>query len=173
MGLSHLSAPVFPDSYLDLNGVVMSSKLARLKPGVPRRVHLFAAALLWTAVGVMLMSRGIHWLNIADRLVWIVPALLLGFIKSRIILERTVEKNIDRILHFKDGTCLGAVYSKETWLLVLVMIGMGVVLRHSSLPRSFLAIMYIMVGWALIWASRKGWQAWLKKPENEPESAGE
>lgn len=140
----------------------MWSKLVRFKPGVPRHVHLLAAAMLWSIVGLVLVTKGIRWLLAADMVYLALPALVLGCIKSRLVLERSVEKNIERILHLQDGTCLGAVYSKATWLLVLLMIGMGVLLRNSTIPRPILGVVYIMIGWALIWASRKGWRAWLK-----------
>ena len=118
--------------------------------------------MLWSIVGLVLVTKGIRWLLAADMVYLALPALVLGCIKSRLVLERSVEKNIERILHLQDGTCLGAVYSKATWLLVLLMIGMGVLLRNSTIPRPILGVVYIMIGWALIWASRKGWRAWLK-----------
>lgn len=138
----------------------MLSKLARFKPGVQRKTHLLLAACLWTFVGIILIGRGIHWLFTADLLVLALPAVLLGFLKSHFILDKTARKSIHRILLLEDGTCLGAVYSKKTWLLVLAMMAMGVFLRHSSFPRPWLGVLYIVIGWALLWSSRTGWQAW-------------
>ncbi|MFV0438759.1 MAG: hypothetical protein ACK5PS_15380 [Desulfopila sp.] len=140
----------------------MSLQLARLKPGAPRSVHLLLAASLWTAIGLLLMTRGLVWLKSADLLYLALPAVLLGYLKSRFILDRTAVRSIERILHLRDGTCLGAVYSKMTWLLVAAMMGMGILLRRSSFPRPILAVAYIMVGWALFWSSRKGWRAWRR-----------
>jgi hypothetical protein len=140
----------------------MLSRLARFKPGVQRKTHLLAAAVLWTCIGIMLMVRGMGWLIAADLIYLAVPAVLLGLVKSRLILDKTATRSIDRILLLQDGTCLGAVYSKMTWLLVVGMMGMGSILRNSSLPRPILGVMYIMVGWALFWSSRKGWRAWRR-----------
>ena len=138
----------------------MVSRLARFKPGVQRKTHLLAAAILWTCIGIMLMVRGMGWLIAADLTYLAVPAVVLGFIKSRFILDKTATRSIDRILLLQDGTCLGAVYSKLTWLLVAGMMSMGMLLRNSSFPRPILAVVYITVGWALFWSSRKGWRAW-------------
>ncbi|MCX5871220.1 MAG: hypothetical protein NTY00_11450 [Deltaproteobacteria bacterium] len=91
---------------------------------------------------------------------WImVPALIAGTIKSFFILDNTARKGVRRILDIADGTCLGAVYSIQTWLLVLVMMGAGMALRHSALPREILGGLYVAIGWALFFSSRHAWRA--------------
>jgi hypothetical protein len=132
----------------------------KLKPGVPRRIHLLLAAALWSLIGSMLMFRGVSWLTAVGRLWIIVPALLAGTIKSLFILDNTARKGIHRILEMADGTCLGAVYSLKTWLLVLVMMGTGMALRHSDLPREILGGLYVTIGWALFFSSRHAWLTW-------------
>jgi len=106
------------------------------------------------------MIRGASWL-VAVKALWIiVPALIVGTLKSLIVLDRTAKKGVCRILELADGTCLGAVYSVQTWLLVLVMMGAGMVLRSSDLPREFLGGLYVAIGWALFFSSRHAWLAW-------------
>ena len=61
-----------------------------------------------------------------------------------------------------DGTCLGAVYSAKTWLLVLCMMAGGIILRNSTLPISVLSFLYITIGSALGLSSRLAWSSWLK-----------
>jgi len=136
--------------------------LKRFKPGVDKRVHLLLAALLWTVVGLFLLVRGRLWLQAVGKGWLFLPALLLGSGKSLFLLDKTAEKSINRILCFGDRTCLGAVYSIRTWLLVLAMIGTGYLLRQSSLPISLLGVLYATVGWALLLSSRLAWRAWLK-----------
>lgn len=87
-------------------------------------------------------------------------AFVAGTLKSRLILDRTARRSIDRITRLQDGTCLGAVYSVRTWLLVLAMMTGGMVLRMSSLPRIWLGFVYVTVGWALFYSSRFGWRVW-------------
>ncbi len=106
------------------------------------------------------MIRGTFWL-IAAQAVWVlVPALIVGAMKSLFILDRTAEKGVYRILSMADGTCVGAVYSIQTWMLVLVMIAAGKVLRSSDLPQEFLGGLYVAIGWALFFSSRHAWRAW-------------
>ena len=134
--------------------------ITNLKPGVPRRIHLLLAATLWSVIGSMLIFRGVSWLMTVGKLWIIVPALIAGTIKSLFILDNTARKGVRRIQEMADGTCLGAVYSIQTWLLVLVMMGTGMALRHSTLPREILGGLYVTIGWALFFSSRHAWQAW-------------
>lgn len=140
----------------------MALRLARFKPGVQRTTHLLAAAILWSCVGVLLLSRGVIWLRRADLVLLALPSIGLGWVKSRYILDKTAGRGIERIMALKDGTCLGAVYSKWTWLLVLAMMATGVMLRNSHLPRTLLAVVYVTVGWALLFSSRLPWRAWRR-----------
>jgi hypothetical protein len=141
--------------------------LRKLKPGAPRHVHLLLAATLWSVIGGMLMFRGVSWL-ITVKSLWIMaPALITGTMKSLFIIDNTTKKGVRRILELTDGTCLGAVYSVKTWLLVLLMMGVGTALRHSAFPRELLGGLYVAIGWALFFSSRHAWQQiadqWGKK----------
>jgi hypothetical protein len=132
----------------------------KLKPGVPRRIHLLLAACLWSIAGIFLMTRGMSWLMASEKLWLALPAVIAGSLKSLFILDKSARKGVYRILALADGTCLGAVYSIKTWLLVLVMIGSGVLLRHSSMPMELLGAIYTTIGWSLFFSSRHAWQAW-------------
>lgn len=138
----------------------MSKLLTRLKPGVHKTTHLLLTASLWTTVGFFLITRGIQWLWTEQQVLLVLLGLFLGTLKSFFILDKTAKKSINRILLLEDGTCLGAVYSKKTWLLVLLMMGMGMVLRRASLPAGVLGTMYITIGWALLFSSRHAWKIW-------------
>ena len=139
---------------------MIGQTLKKFKPGVPRRIHLLLAATLWSLIGIFLMFRGISWLTTIEKLWIAIPALIAGTLKSSFILDRTAKKGIQRILEMADGTCLGAVYSIKTWLLVLVMMGAGMTLRRSAMPHELLGGIYITIGWALFYSSRHAWRAW-------------
>ncbi|MGB3223632.1 MAG: hypothetical protein WBB23_12590 [Desulforhopalus sp.] len=143
----------------------MAKGLSRLKPGVNKRTHLFLSAILWTGVGLMLIAKGgfrLSYLEVWDRQALIIfLALLAGSFKAYFILDKSAGRVINRILNFKDGTCLGAVYSVKTWILVLCMMGMGVILRNSALPVNLISLLYLTIGWALLLSSRLVWKVWL------------
>lgn len=134
----------------------------KIKPGVPRKVHLLAAALLWTVVGILLLVRGLGWIHPAENGWFLAAALVLGTLKSRFILDRSARRSIKRIVRLQDGTCLGAVYSWKTWLLVAVMMASGIVLRVYFDPGRYIGMIYCAVGWALFLSSRLGWVEWFR-----------
>jgi uncharacterized membrane protein AbrB (regulator of aidB expression) len=132
------------------------------KPGVNRSVHLFAAPLLWSVIGCMLIIRGWSWLE-NNHFYWVLLALVAGSLKSVFILDKTAKKSVARLVDFEDGRCLGAVYSWKTWMLVLIMMISGILLRSFYSPGSILGTLYIAIGWSLLFSSRHGWNAWLKR----------
>lgn len=133
----------------------------KLKPGVSRSTHFFAAPLIWTAVGIMLMERGLGWMGLHVTLRLLLIALLVGTAKSLTVLDKTAKKTLRRIMGFNDRTCIGAVYPWKTWLLVLAMMGFGILLRVLFPPGPLLGSVYFAIGWALLLSSRHGWAQWL------------
>lgn len=143
----------------------MQKDLSRYKPGAKRRTHLLLSAILWSFIGLLLLSKGVYRIGQVTeyQTIIVITALIFGTLKSIFILDRSARNSIERILHFKDGTCLGAVYSVKTWLLVMGMMGAGILLRSSSLPLTLLCFVYFMIGWALVFSSRLAWFMWAKK----------
>jgi hypothetical protein len=140
----------------------MAKDLSRFKPAVSRRSLLFLSALLWTLIGLLLLAKGSYrWFQLPQWQPFIVAtALVAGSLKSILILDASARRAIDRLLLFQDGTCLGAVYSWKTWILVLCMMSMGVILR-GCLPVKLLCFLLITIGWALLLSSRLAWRAWF------------
>lgn len=138
----------------------MAGKIVQFKPGASCSAHLFVAAAMWTVVGLGLMARGTIWLISIGQLWIVLPALCVGGLKSYFMLDRSAKKSIKRILESRDGKCIGGVYSVKTWLLVLLMMLAGCLLRNSSLPREFLGLFYVSIGWGLFLSSRIAWASW-------------
>ncbi len=141
----------------------MDGKFLKLRPSASATNHLIVAASIWTVVGLSLIVRGTVWLNGIDRLWIIFPALVFGTLKALYMLDRSAKKNIDRILSSREGKCIGGVYSVKTWLLVLVMMLAGCLLRNSSLPKEFLGLFYVSIGWGLVFSSRNAWIIWKQR----------
>jgi len=142
----------------------MGKFLSRFKPAAKTKTLLLLSASLWTVIGCMLISKGCYRLFPLPeyKTLIVLSACIAAALKSRYMLDRAAIKAIKRIHTFEGGTCLGAVYSVKTWLLVLCMIGMGGILRNSSLPMALLSFIYLTIGLALAGSSRHGWKAWLK-----------
>jgi hypothetical protein len=138
----------------------VSSWAERWKPAAGVRLHLLAAALLWTAVGVGLSTAGIAWCFSA-RTPW-VPLVLgvgAGALKGIFIIAKVAARNARRIVARGDGKCLGGFLSIKTWLLVAAMMGSGMLLRRSAIPRPVLGALYTAVGTALLAGSLSLWKA--------------
>ena len=104
----------------------------------------------------MLNSFAIGWLvQFEGPDAWIYPAI--GFLAALVIHHfgflRVVDKNLRRISKMEEKTCVFAFMSWKSYLIVLVMVGMGIGLRHSSIPKQYLAVLYIGIGLALFLSS--------------------
>ena len=132
--------------------------MIKFKPGASIKTHLLVAALLWSGIGVFLAFRGICWVSGSGWEMLLLLSMLLGLFKSRMVLDRVASRNIERIVQSGDGSCLGGVYSWKTWLLVILMIVMGKLLRASPVPIVLVGRLYVNVGCSLVWSSRLMWQ---------------
>lgn len=139
--------------------LMMKEKLKKYKPGASTRTHLLVAASVWTAVGVMLIVRGLLGFSAVQHYFFALSGLAIGTIKSLLVLDRSARKNIGRILACKEGMCLGAVYSAKMWGLILVMIVGGRLLWAFG-PATIAGLVYLAIGWALLLSSRVIWQQW-------------
>lgn len=125
-------------------------------PSVQRHWLWLLSGLLWSGVGILLCVMAAHWL--AD-IVWPLSliAALAGFASGGIIyrfgFSRIARKNILRILRLPSQVCLFAFQAWRSYLLILIMMTLGFVLRHSSLPRVILSMVYLAIGTALTFSS--------------------
>lgn len=138
------------------------------KPGVSRRVTHYVAALIWAVVGMVLLCRGGLFLRASGRLWLLLPAMALGTAKSFFMLDRTAGRNLERLSYKTDGACLGGVYSARMWGVVVAMILLGWLLRHSGLPASVLGCIYVAIGWAMLFSSRLLWRRAIRLLPKQP-----
>jgi hypothetical protein len=134
----------------------MKKNIAKLKPAVDKRVLLFLAGFMWVGVGAMLLFLSYSWLNafhapgsLVFESIGIAAALVIhhfGFLKI-------VDKNLGRILPMEGKRCVFSFLSWKSYLMVALMIAMGVLLRHSPIPKPYLSMLYTGIGLALVLSS--------------------
>ena len=134
----------------------MNRKMAKIKPAVNKRVLLFLAGLMWLGVGTMLLYLSFSWLNAFHAHgaflfagIGVLVALLVhhfGFLKI-------VDKNLGRILPMEGSKCVFAFMTWKSYIIVAIMVAMGVLLRHSPIPKPYLSVIYIGIGLALLLSS--------------------
>jgi hypothetical protein len=140
----------------------------RWKPAARARTHLLAAALLWTVVGLGLAAVGLAW-SFGSTFPWslllAIIGIAAGMVKGRLVIRKMADWNTARIIARGDGRCLGGFLAPKTWLLVTVMMGSGIILRRSGVPRPILGVLYTAVGTGLLIGGQQLWKAWRETPE--------
>jgi hypothetical protein len=126
------------------------------KPAVNNNLLLLIAGIVWTVVGLGLLSLAFKWLSRASD-VNIHPLVLAGAVCALVIHHfgflKIADNNLKRILKMQDKICLFAFIPWKSYLIIAVMILLGTVLRHSIIPKPYLAVLYLAIGLALVLSS--------------------
>ena len=131
-------------------------ELERFKPAVPKYCLMATAGLLWTTVGLGLCRLGYKWVSVLPGMRAVsfgMAGMFLALIAYRYSFSGIAVKNIERLCRLPGKGCLFAFQAWRSYLIIGLMIGLGLVLRHSQIPKTYLAIVYFTVGGALILAS--------------------
>ncbi len=134
----------------------MDLKVQRLKPAVGKEILVLLSGVLWILVGLMLLNYARQWLMALGggaAVALAVAGLCFSLIIHHFGFLRVVDKNLGRILPMQGKRCLFAFQSWKSYLIVVVMIAMGIGLRHSPIPKPYLSVLYIGIGLALILSS--------------------
>lgn len=129
--------------------------MTRILP-VQRRWLLAISGFLWTAVGVMLVTYAVMWLAPVEWHLEIASGaagLGLAVIAARFMFRGIAAKNIDRIHRGPGRASILAFQPWKSYLIMVSMMGLGIVLRHSAVPKPALAVVYAAIGGALMLAS--------------------
>ncbi|MFH2055859.1 MAG: hypothetical protein ABIJ61_07870 [bacterium] len=127
-------------------------------PSAKRKWLVLFAGLLWTAVGAVLAAMACYWFAAYEGNL-ILP-LALGIVGGVAIFwfgfSRLAAENLTRIYTQapgKEKVCLFAFQNKRSYFMVVIMMAMGYAMRHSPLPKIYLAPFYLAIGLALALAS--------------------
>jgi hypothetical protein len=125
------------------------------KPTAPRWILNALSGLVWSGVGLLLLRWVWVWLSPMPYPNWI-PSALAGI--GLALLAGTgfswmAKRNLLRLERLPDRPCIFAFQRWTSYPLVVFMIVLGVTLRHSLLPRTWLAPVYLGIGGGLFLAS--------------------
>ena len=62
---------------------------------------------------------------------------------------KIADKNLRRLLPLTEKKCIFSFITWKSYLVVVIMIGFGITLRHSGIPRQYLSVIYNCIGLAL------------------------
>lgn len=127
-----------------------------LKPAVPKCWLFAASGVLWSAVGLGLVVTAIDWLVPEG---WARGAGYggAGVMASVLWLRRPfgglAQKNIHRLRKLPTRGCVFAFQAWKSYLLILIMIALGSLLRQLPIQRPLLAVVYTAIGASLVLGS--------------------
>jgi hypothetical protein len=129
---------------------------SKLKPEAPKIWLIAAAGFTWSAVGILLCKLAYGWLST----LLLRTALLSGTagmigmgIAYHFVFSAIALKNIGRLSFLPAKACFFAFQAWRSYLIIVVMIALGTFLRHSRIPREYLAALYLTIGGALFLSS--------------------
>ena len=130
--------------------------ILKFKPSIKKDLLYILAGIIWAGVGIMLCTRAVIWLlayPVNTELLFGIPAIALAIFVYTTGFYKIADKNIKRIHSLPEKVCAFAFQSWKSYLIIILMISMGFILRNSSFPKDYLAFVYIVMGGALLISS--------------------
>jgi hypothetical protein len=134
----------------------MTDALSHLKPAAPKSALVLISGLMWSLVGLMLCQLAFRWVVLVgfqDHLGFLLAGVILALPIHHFGFSIFARRNISRIRTLNEKPCLFAFMAWWNYPLVLFMIGLGLTLRHSPIPKIYLGVLYIGIGGALLLSS--------------------
>jgi hypothetical protein len=113
----------------------------------------------------MLISYSVSWLSTFSGNTQLVfgitgifaamPIHYFGFLKL-------ADKNLKRLLPMTEKKCIFSFMTWKSYLIVPIMVSMGIFLRHSSLPKQFLSVIYNGIGLGLFLSGTRYFSFFVK-----------
>jgi hypothetical protein len=143
----------------------MRLKLKKVDPAIDKRFLVALSGIMWSIVGIALCKLAFIWLSQsnANNAVWFgATGILLSLLIHHFGFLKLVDKNITRIAAKEGKVCVFAFQPWKSYLIIAIMIGMGIALRHSALPKPYLSIIYLGFGGAMMLSSLRYYRIFFK-----------
>jgi hypothetical protein len=126
--------------------------LYRFEPAVGRTVLARLSGAAWWAVGLGLVVAAGGWLAPEEtgRASMLAAVGLVAAMAAGHGFARVARKNLARLAALPDRRCVFAFQSWRGYGTILLMVALGFALRHSPIPKPYLAPVYIAVGGGLM-----------------------
>ncbi len=126
--------------------------ISKLNPAVGKKYLILSAGLMWCGVGVMLMCLADSWLihfKGHQRVLFLVAGILAAMPIHHFGFLKLADKNLKRLVPINSKRCLFSFVTWKSWLTIIVMVALGITLRHSSIPKQYLSVLYNGIGLGL------------------------
>ena len=146
----------------------MAGGFSKYKPAVGKRTLLLLGGFIWIGVGTMLLRFSYGWLRGFQgkhSLLFVFTGIVMAMAIHHFGFLRIVDRNLRRILPVEEKKCVFSFMPWKSYFLVAVMVCAGIILRHSSIPKQYLSILYIGIGLGLILSSVRYFRVLLQQPK--------
>jgi hypothetical protein len=126
--------------------------LKKVNPAIDRKYLILLAGIVWCGVGIMLITFATTWLIRYDgkgNYLFYVAGFILAMPIHHFGFLKLADKNLNRLLPVTEKKCLFSFMTWKSYLTVIIMVSMGIALRHSRIPKQYLSIIYNGIGLAL------------------------
>lgn len=122
---------------------------------VNKKVLISLAGIMWMLVGIYLQTLAFGWLSLSEDNPY--GSLIIGIVAALIIHHfgflNLATKNLKRIDNLSENPYVLSFISWKSYLIIVIMMSLGSLLRNSPLPKQYLAVLYIGIGLALFLSS--------------------
>jgi hypothetical protein len=127
---------------------------------------------VWLLIGLFLLIKGLSLLVTAAHLtakpflikplmalagtreqaalLLVAVSLIVGFLKGKFVLTKTVRRGVERIFSFPSPVPLSKIYSWSAYLVIFLMMGMGMLMRALPISGDVRGAVDVAIGAALI-----------------------
>ena len=136
--------------------ITMNENFKKFDPAVDKRILVALSGIVWSIVGIFLFDIAVDWLaQTASKKAFlpVLAGITLALLISRFGFIKLVDQNIHRIVTKHNKVCIFAFQPWKSYLIVIIMVGMGIILRNSPMPKYYLSIIYMGMGVAMILSS--------------------
>ena len=128
-----------------------------------QKISINLVGVIWAVVGFCLSTAGIKWilqLGLTPLMIFFLTcSIVIGLLKGKFILQKVAAKYCKRAekIKFKDMDVIFGwikVFGVKGFVLIAIMAVTGSLLRHSTIDRPILGVIYLAVGIALVYASK-------------------
>ena len=126
--------------------------IKKFTPSVDKKILVLLAGLMWCGVGIMLIRFSVIWLSsytAGEQVLFYSAGFLAAMPIHHFGFLKIADKNLSRLLPLTKKKCVFSFMTWKSYLIVLVMVSMGIALRHSTIPKRYLSVLYDGIGLAL------------------------
>lgn len=138
-------------------------KISALNPAVDKRILVFLAGLMWCGVGVMLLRLAVSWLiQFHGRFLYYLTGFVIALPVHHFGFLKIADRNLDRLMPITEKKCIFSFMTWRSYIVVVFMVLMGITLRHSGIPKNYLSVLYIGIGFALFLSGLRYFRFFIK-----------